>query len=151
MNLKSYLAEGVNSFPVLDKDIYVRIHRPEETKRENKLHVEGELVLRLKISRSKLPFHFGVDPRNGESNASQHVVRRNPVHMVLIHLGSYDDPFVIVIVASSSLRCSSLLDYFRVSAGILVGVGFVHNRVRLVGACRSAGEAHRCSSDSSCR
>lgn len=100
-------------------------------------------MLGFKIGRRKLPLHFGVDSRNGEANAGQHVVCSNPVHVVLVHLGSYDDPFVVIVIASPSLGSSPLLDDFRITRGIFIGIEIVDDRIRVVGSRSPAGQAHR--------
>ena len=107
------------------------------------VHVKREFVLGFKVSRCQLSLHFGVDSRDGEANSGQHVVCSHPVHMVLVDLRSYDDPVVIVVIASPSLGSSPLLDGFRVTGGIFIGVGLVNDRIRVVGSRRPAGQTHR--------
>jgi hypothetical protein len=105
LNLKSYLADGVSSFPVL--------HQVSSDPSDNispNSHIERELMLSLKICVRQRPIQLRIRPRNGEPNPSQHIVRRNPIHMVLINLRPDYNSIIILLIFPPPLT-SPLLPY----------------------------------------
>ena len=108
-------------------------------------------MLCFKICRGEFTFQFGIDSRYRESDTSQHVIRCDPIDMILVHLGSYDDPVIFVVIATPAPGRSALLDSFCVTGSIFIRDGLICDRVRVVRSGGSTGKAHRSPTDTSRR
>ena len=79
-------------------------------------------MLSLKIRHGQISIQLGIDAGNGKPNPRQHVIRRHPIDMILVHLGAHNDAIIILvrIAIPSPFRRPPLLDRLGPTGGILV-------------------------------
>lgn len=99
-------------------------------------------MLRLKVRISQLSTELRIDPRHGEADPRQHIIRRNPVDMVLVDLCANHDTLVVVIVPAPALARPSMFYRLCPPRGLLV-LQIVEVEVRLGRAGDAARHAER--------
>jgi hypothetical protein len=117
------------------EQMFYKIRKP-----SRHVHVKRELVLRVEVGVGKVAVHLSVRSRHGEADARQHVVGGDPVNVVLVDLGAYDDAVFVLVLLSLPLACPLLANVFCPSCGIVV---LLHVVLRHVRSDRSCGPTHQ--------
>ena len=114
-------------------------------------NIERELVLSVEIGVRKFPVHLRVGARDGEPNAGQHIICRNIVDMVLIHLCANHHSVVFLLFLSFPSRGSLLAHGLCPPSGVWILGDFVQVHVRVYGSGVAPRQVQRRAPASSAR
>lgn len=105
-------------------------------------------MLGLKVSRRQFSIHLRIDPGHGKPDPCEHIIRCDPVDVVLVDLRSHNDPIVVIVVPTPPPGGSPLLDGLGPSGGIFVGIHIFPEGVRAIGPAGPADQTHRGATES---
>ena len=103
--------------------------------------IERELVFGIKVGIVEFPINLCVCAADGEADASEHVVGRDPVSVALIDFSSDDDTLIVLVPLS--LARPLLFDVLSPAGGIFILGKLVEVGVGVDGARRAAYKLRR--------
>jgi hypothetical protein len=103
-------------------------------------------VLRLKVGVGKLAVHLRVRPRDREADTREHVVRRDPVDVMLVHLGAHHDAVVVLFLLPLPLTGPLLANVLCPPRGIVILGHFLEVHVRVYRPRSPPSQRHGASS-----